>query len=204
MLDRTPLAKNLVPILLKRFGLCVLTLIALAAIGTAGPQSQTTARGKSLFEVSVNESTAVRFFYDEDNEYFHFPLIFRAVSATDPRLNTAPMGFEGRTAYILTTEMQQLLQELGASNLPWQGSKDVEALGSFKKIRNSTDTMEIMVVSSKGTARAKIDPKTICESLEPLDPALKTPRALWEFQIFRIEYDCQVPGFVPDAYPDHF
>jgi hypothetical protein len=64
--------------------------------------------------------------------------------------------------------------------------------------------MEIRVVSPKGTAVATVSPKRICPTLEPLDAALATSRALWEFQLFRVEDGCKVPGFNNQAYPDHW
>ena len=48
-----------------------------------------------------------------------------------------------------------------------------------------------------------VDPKQICERLAPLDAALKQPRALWEFQLFRVDYGCHVPGFNRNAFPEH-
>jgi hypothetical protein len=89
------------------------------------------------------------------------------------------------------------------TDLAWQESEAVEALGSYKKLPVSDD-MEILVAFANGTAKAQITPKTICRTLKPLDAALKTPRALWEFQGFRLNYGCKVPGFKPDAYPDHY
>lgn len=158
---------------------------------------------KLLLGCSADETTAIRLFYNNESDYFHFPLIFRAVEQRDPRLNTAPMVAEGRTVYISQTEMQSLLRGLAQLDLPWQESKKVETLGSFKRLRPWSDSMEILVACSKGTARVKVDPKKICEILKPLDSALKTPRALWEFQRFRLNYGCQVSGFQYGAYPNH-
>jgi hypothetical protein len=163
-----------------------------------------TVEKKSVLDSPVDEKTAVRFFYNpSDGGYFHFPLIFRPVMPGDPRLNTAPMGTEGRTAYISFSEMQQLMQGLAHSDLSWQESEKVEVLGSFKKLA-ITDNLAITVVSSRGTARAALDTKRICEMFKPLDSALKAPRALWEFQGFRLNYGCKVPGFIYGAYPDHY
>lgn len=157
---------------------------------------------KPVLNSPVDEKTAIRFFYHDEEEYYHFPLIFRAVKQLDPRINTAPMTVEGRTAYVPLVEMQRLIQALSHSDLSWQESQKTEALGGFRQLRWS-DSMEILIVCSKGTARANLDPKKICETLKPLDSALKTPRALWEFQLFRQGYDCKVPGFNFEAYPDH-
>lgn len=114
---------------------------------------------KLLLGCSADETTAIRLFYNNESDYFHFPLIFRAVEQRDPRLNTAPMVAEGRTVYISQTEMQSLLRGLAQLDLPWQESKKVETLGSFKRLRPWSDSMEILVACSKGTARVKVDPK---------------------------------------------
>jgi len=157
---------------------------------------------RNVLKASVDENTAVRFFYHPPGDYFHFPLVFRAVDPKDSRLNTAPMTPEGRTAYVSLPEMRELIRGLSHLHLSWQESESVESLQPFKKLE-ITDTMVITAVSSNGTAMANLDPKRICETLKPLDSALETPRALWEFQGFRLNYGCKVPGFKYGAYPDH-
>jgi len=157
---------------------------------------------RNVLKAPVDENTAIRFFYQPAGDYFHFPLVFRSVDPKDPRLNTAPMTTEGRTAYISLSEMQELMQALSHLRLSWQESARVELLESFRKLK-ITDTMVITAVSSDGRAIANLNPKKICETFKPLDSALKTPRALWEFQGFRLNYGCKVPGFEHDAYPDH-
>jgi len=171
-------------------------------MSTASLSFRQTVNKRNVLNSPVDENAIVRFFYQPEGDYFHFPLVFRAVDQKDPRLNTAPMFVESRTAYISFSELRQLMQELAHSDLSWQESEKVEVLGSFKKLE-ITDNMEITVVSSKGTARATLNPKEICKTLMPLDSGLKTPRALWEFQGFRLNYGCKVPRFKYDAYPDH-
>lgn len=150
-----------------------------------------------------DEETAVRFFYDPPGEYFHAPLVFRVVEEGNPLLNTAPMKEAGRTAYISLSEVRLMVQSLKRASLVWEESGDIVTLGSYKKLPLFND-MEILVANSVGTAKTRIAPKTICRTLKPLDAALKTPRALWELQRFRFNYGCKVPGFEPDAFPDHY
>lgn len=178
----------------------VFWLVLLLLTSAASPGCRQTVDKDRVFNCPVDENTAVRFFYDIGTDYFHFPLIFRPVAQGDPRLNTAPMGEEGRTAYVSGKEMRDLIRGLANSGLSWQESEKVEPLGSFKHV---LITNEIRVVCSKGTAIAHFDPKRICQTLELLDSELKTPRALWEFQLFRQGYGCKVTGFNWDAYPDH-
>jgi len=184
-----------------------LVLVVFLEASAGGLQSSQTRGEPLLLNSPVDETTVVRFFYQPaGGDYFHFPLIFRAVEQGDPQLNTAPMHEEGRTAYISLSDMREVVQKLAQMDLAWKESKTIAALGSFRKLQSvgfGLDTMDIFVRCSKGTATTSITPGRICETLTPLDSALKTPRALWELHLFRLGYGCKVPGFDRDAYPDH-
>ena len=151
---------------------------------------------------SVDEATAMRFFFNPGN-YFHLPLIFRVVSQSDPRLDTAPLLAAGRTVYISGPDMQNLKTGLLRLDLGWAESGDLTTFGDATQIL-PTYAMAITVVSSRGTATAGFDPEKICDKLAPLDAALRKPRALWEFKLFQAEYKCKIPGFDGNAYPDHW
>lgn len=177
----------------------------LALLGFLGMASLCFGQTSDEFHVlstSVDQSVAVRFFF-HPGDYFHVPLIFRVAALKDAQLNTAPLLPDGRTAYISASEMQQLKQGLVRLGLPWQESKTEEVFGDPLKIP-LVYQMTITVVSSKGTATSGFDPAKICETLAPLDSTLTTPRALWEFQIFRGEFHCKVPGLSGQTYPDHW
>jgi hypothetical protein len=180
------------------FWVGLMILISTASVGySQSPHKRT------LLSFSVDQNTAIRFFYQPaDGDYFHFPLIFRSVGQDDSRFNTAPMAAEGRVAYVSLSDMQQLLKALDQSELSWRRSGNFEAFESFKKLE-LTDNMEITVVSSNETLNASLNPRKICETLQPMDSALKTPRALWEFEGFRMNYGCRVPNFARGAYPEH-
>lgn len=180
----------------------ILTFVLVMAASATATQPGRNQESKFLVNCPADKETAIRFFYNPPGDYFHFPLIFRPVEEADPRLNTAPMTVEGRIAYIPMVEMQQLLQGLSHSDdLSWQESEKVESLGGYRELRGGSDSMEILVVCSKGTARATLVLKKICKTLAPLDAAFETPRALWEFQAFRIGYRCKVPaGFETGKY----
>jgi len=188
--------------MLKSMRFCVLALALLVAAGGVMAQSNQKHERVSIPNSAVDEKTAVRFFYDPAGDYFHKPLVFRVVEEGSPLLNTAPIREEGRTACISLPEMRDLVQKLVHTDLPWHESGAVEVLGSYKNLPVS-DEMELLVVVSNGTLRTQITPKAICRILKPLDATLKTPRALWEFQGFQLNYGCKVPGFKPGAYPDH-
>ncbi|HEV2224207.1 MAG TPA: hypothetical protein VGR84_14505 [Candidatus Acidoferrales bacterium] len=186
----------------------VLALILVIAGGAGAIRSHQNSGSKSLLNYPVDEHTAVRFFYnlgaDKSRDYFHGPLTFRAVTETDSRINTRSLVLhQGRTVYISLGEMRNLVDGLARFDVPWESSRELESLDWSIKPLPDTGKMDILAVFSKGTARAKLDPQKICTALNRLDSALKTPRALWEFQRFRLNYGCQVPGFDTGAYPDH-
>ncbi|MFZ0747374.1 MAG: hypothetical protein WAM85_23420 [Terracidiphilus sp.] len=175
--------------------------ILLACMAVSLTFSQAT--GKKSLNVPVNGNTIVRFFYLPPYSYFHVPLAFRVVGKDDPRLGTAPLANpEDRTPYISLPKMQNLIAALAHADLSWQESKKLE---TPTKIQPSamTDKMEITVFSSGGTYRAFVAPNRLCETLAPLDAALEQPRARWEFQLFRVNYHCTVPGFNRNAFPEH-
>jgi hypothetical protein len=177
--------------------------VALFTGTTSLAYSQAAGKGQEL-DYSVNANTGIRFFDQPiDGNYFHYPLVVRAVDEHDPRINTAPMAAEGRLVYVSLPEMQQLLKALAQSRVSWQRSEEVGMFGPSKELE-ITGTMVITVVSTKGTFKASLEPKKICGTLRPLDHSLYAPRAVWEFQRFRLNYGCKVRNFVYDAYPDHY
>ncbi|HEY6386975.1 MAG TPA: hypothetical protein VIX91_14970 [Candidatus Acidoferrum sp.] len=188
--------------LLRSCSFWVLVLVSFTVNVGEMQSSQKPFRASDL-HLEADEKTVVRFFYQPAlGDYFHAPLVFSVVQEGNPLLNTAPMREAGRTAYISLSEMREMLQSLKRSDIVWEESGDTVTLGSYKKLP-LLDEMEILIASSTGMARTRVAPKTICGTLKPLDLALKTPRALWEFQRFQLNYGCKVPGFKYDAYPDH-
>lgn len=182
------------------FGFIGLVLaIAASAAGACAAQ----ATGEAwLLGCPVDQATAVRFFYNpEGANYFHTPLVIWTVPAGDRRLNTGPITREGRATYITPEEMKAMLRGLAQSGAFFNVSSKVEPLGTPHSLFREPFPLHILVVSSRGTAKAKVYPAKICSTLASLDSALKTPRALWEFQALRIGYKCNVPGFNWDAYP---
>jgi hypothetical protein len=146
----------------------------------------------------------VRFFYQPTlADHFHVPLIVRVVGQNDPRIHTSPFTSEGRLAFVFLSEMQQLMGRLARSGASWRESDKVEAFGSSHRLK-ALGGLDITIVSSRGTAKGIVEPRRICEFLASLDPAIRSPRALWEFQDFRLDDSCDVPGFNPQAYPDHY
>lgn len=159
--------------------------------------------GLHVLQPTADATMAIRFFFPGEGEWFHPPLILRVVDIGDARLKTAPLVLAvGRTAYITLPEMQNLLNGLSQLKLAWGGSKNPEPFGNPHLLPH-VYAMRITVVSSVGTAATQFDPSQICETLVPLDQNLTSPRALWEFRALLVDDGCRIPGFVPDAYPDH-
>jgi len=153
----------------------------------------------------AGKDSVVRFFYQPpEGEYFHVALIFRVVGENDPLWNTTAYSDLGRTAYVSLSDMQQLITNLAHLSLRWDESAKNEGLETYKTIHSYGYGMGIKVLSTGGTAKAIIEHDKICETLAPLDGALLTPRALWEFQGFRVQYHCRVLSYNPDAYPERY
>jgi hypothetical protein len=184
----------------------ILGLIMIVVVSVGQCRSRQNADKKLTLSYSGDGTTVVRFCDLDEESYFHVPLIFRAVKTGDPRLNTAPMVLhEGRTSYISAVELDELVQKLAHSDLSWEHSERVESIkwDLAKRHLPCSTEMEFLVISGTKSARAKVSREKICAELEALDSTLHTPRALWEFQLFRQGYSCKVPGFKYDAYPDH-
>ncbi|MBZ5597922.1 MAG: hypothetical protein LAN83_06330 [Acidobacteriia bacterium] len=176
-------------------------LLIFTLVSAQWSSSQGTSATHAL-TLSADKESVVRFFYQpNDSNYFHVALLFRVVEGSDPRWNTAPVFDVGRTAYVSFSEMRQLMTALSAANLSWDESAKIEGLETYKNI-HSYRGMGVKVLSANETAKTTIAADKICETLAPLDAALQTPRALWEFQLFRTQYHCQVSNSNPKAYPD--
>jgi hypothetical protein len=178
--------------------------LLLVTVTTApGTSSQVPNQNHALTLVADKDSVVRFFFVPVYNNYFHVALLFRVVEENDPRRNTAPLLDVGRTAYISFSEMRGLFAALSVEPLSWEESAKIEELETSKTIRND-GRMDIKILSSGGTAKSGIPPKRMCEALAKFDTALRTPRARWEFQFFRRQFDCRVPNFDPSAYHDRY
>jgi hypothetical protein len=174
-----------------------------AALLTTSLSAGQSTKAHDSLTLSVDKYTVVRFFYLPANDYLHPALIFRVAGPESPRLNTAPIiNRGGRTPYISIEEMQSLIKMLDRSGLSWHETKTVE-VPKMVGFRETTGKVVIKIFSSGGTALSLSDPENICQTLAPLDAAFKQPRALWEFQLFRLDYHCEVPGFNRNAYLAH-
>ena len=179
-----------------------ISFLLLVTLAIAPWTSSQVANQRHALTLTVDKDSVVRFFFIPAYiAYFPGPLLFRVVEENDPRWNTAPPSEVGRSAYISLSEMRGLFAALSAESLSWEELPKIEELETYKTIRND-GRMDIKILSSGGTAKSGIPPKQMCETLARFDPALRTPRALWEFQFFRQQFDCRVPNFDPKAYHD--
>jgi hypothetical protein len=151
----------------------------------------------------VDNNTTVRFFYHPPNaNRFVHPLVFRVADPNDEQIKVAPVLAEGRTVHISLSEMQELVAGMKRSIMMGQQTRGVEVLEPWEMIP-TTETMDVVLIFSKGAARGAILRKDICRTLGSLDSAIKTPRAHWEFQRFRFYYGCRVSGFDDAKYNDN-
>ncbi len=150
----------------------------------------------------VDNTTVVRLYYHPPNaDRFVYPLVFRVAAANDERTNVAPVLAEGRTAHISLSEMQELVAGMTRSITMGQQTRGVEVLGAWEMIP-ITEAMDVVIIFSKGAARGVIQSENICKTLGSLDSTIKTPRAHWEFQRFRVYHGCRVSGFDEAKYND--
>jgi hypothetical protein len=179
---------------------CIFLLFSLAA------------KWENSLDVSANKDTVVRFFYLPPNDYLHPALFLRVAADGYSRINTEVfIDHEGRTTYISLEEMRALVAKLALSKLSWEKTGRAQSPREVG-FGETTSDFEITVYSPSETYQAEFQPrvvkghydsKKICSTLAPLDSTIKQPRALWEFQLYRRDYRCSVPGFDRSAYPDH-
>ena len=159
----------------------------------------------SLSGLTIDGSIAVRFFFQPANADSSRPaLIFRVARKNDSNSNSAPIDRQGRSAFVSLDEMKELLGLLQGTSIHWRVSREREEMLPFMKLLQPTKDMIVTVFATNGTASASIPSKSLCAILTKLDPAIKTPRASWEFALFRRMYHCKVPEFDVSAYPDHY
>jgi hypothetical protein len=187
---------------LYTLGLILIGLATLLSLPATNDESR-------VLNCPAYETTAIRLFYNlganSVRDYFHGPLTFRRVEPGDPRLDTAPLEpHEGRMVYVSGDETVQLVQTLTRMDLSWKWSQELVSLDPSITPLPDNENMDVLIVCSKGGgATGKVPAKRICATLKPLDRVFTSPRALWEFQLYRQGFGCKVPGFDYKAYPDH-
>ncbi|MGA2203917.1 MAG: hypothetical protein ABSG40_18350 [Terriglobales bacterium] len=180
----------------------MLTVIACGLLAEAQQAKQIYNPDPGVLTSPIDGSTVVRFYYHPRNaNRYVYPLVLRVAAANDERMKVAPVLAEGRTVHISLSEMQELVAGMTRSIMMGQQTKGVEVLEDWQMIP-VTEVMDVVVIFSKGAARGAIPTKDLCKTLGALDSAIKTPRAHWEFQRFRLYYGCRVPGFDDAKYND--
>lgn len=157
----------------------------------------------AILNSPVTDSTAVSFFWFGDmDSNFRSPINFYVVSEGDRKLHTVAVESAGHqwNAFVSASEMELLINGLKALGLPWVDSSGRAVFkDSFK--RTNSGFLEITVVSSEATSKAYIRIARMCDELSQLDSAMPTPRILWQFQLFRVDNGCDVPGYNNSVIP---
>jgi hypothetical protein len=153
-----------------------------------------------VLSTPVDDNTVVRFYYlPQVRDHYIHPLVLRVATHNEDQMQNAPLLLEGVTAYISLSEMKSLVAKMiDTIEMPLQtGNREV--LGSFQFLPETID-MDAVIIYSKGAARGSIAPKDICAKLEALNSTIRSPRALWQFQLFRRYNACLVPNFDSTKY----
>jgi hypothetical protein len=188
-----------------RFSSCfLLTLVLWSGAGSAQLHSL-----PPVIDVSAVDKDTYVSFYWFSGDYAHPLLIFRVAAKQSAKWNTAPiMDHQGRTAFITLNEMRALVAKINELDPAWFPAKRNSP--GVPSLREVTSNLEITIYGAKGdpysrreNALAALGPAKLCPDLASLDSALTTPRALWEFQLYRADYQCTVPGFERGLYLDH-
>jgi hypothetical protein len=167
--------------------------IAFVMVNAAAQRSTNSA----VLDSPVTERTAVSFYWFGDEEsHFRVPINFYVVPDGDGRLHKVNWNFpRSASAFMTASEMMGLIERLKALNLEWIDSKGRE---DFKDGLDRRDywILDITVLSSKSTSRSGIRIARMWDKLARLDSAMPTPRILSQFQTFRWDNGCDVPGYV--------
>lgn len=174
----------------------LLILVCAANLMHAQPKR----RADFVLNSPLGSATGIRFFYYSGGDVIDGPVIFRPAEHGSPELNAAAAGRAELSTYVSFDEMSQLMERLKQLNLPWKESKKVKAFKPFSVFDEPSVKVDIQVVSSAGTAKAKLDGSLACEKLTAFDSAIQTRRALLDFQAFRSFMGCSVSGFDPSQY----
>lgn len=154
----------------------------------------------NILRAKAQVNTGIRFYYFESVRAQQ-PVVFVSVSGNDSRLNTAVWSQQGRIVYVSMDEASHIMHALSRLNILWHYLSNVSTFGDVQSL-TPVNRMTITIVSSKGTIEGSVDPRSVCSVLASIDGAFISPRALWESQMFRTEYDCQVPGLQRSLYKD--
>lgn len=172
----------------------------IVAGGAPAARPQAKARNDFVLSTPVGSASGIRFFYYSGGDVIPGPLILRPVQQGSPQLNTATAGKDELTTYVSFDEMSRVMARLTQMDLQWKESKKVQRFEPFSIFDEPSDKLDIEVVSSNGTAKAKLDGSLACQKLGALDSVFQTHRALLEFQAFRHWMGCEISGFNPTEY----
>lgn len=195
---------------MKLTGLLVALLLAVTslALSATGQRTRPSSASKAqvcrerLLNWAGEKDIGIRVFYAPLTDKiapFKFPRVFVPTSAQDPRLGK----LYGYTLYVLPKEVESLLRKLYELDLNWKAHSTPTPLrvrGPQLPTVAVHDRVQVIVSCDKGSCEAFFDGDRFCAVLAGLDSALTTPRALWEFQGYRVNFGCKVPEYDPHKF----
>jgi len=181
---------------------CIPIITSLTVVACLGQPPKESA----ILNSPVDRTTAVSFFYVGDMwSHWRDPMNLYVADASDPRLHTVSLDHGLRTkgveAWITASEMRGLIDKLARSDLEWLNSKTVEPFKARQDRRDVQYSLDITVVSSKGTAKTSIRLTRMCDELLQFDSVMPTPRVRWQFQTLRWDDGCVIPDYHNEAIP---
>lgn len=153
------------------------------------------------------EEFAIRLYYDPlDSSLFVPPVVIKAVGEEDQRLGTMSMTSEYNTnlLYISKSEMESFVGVLVKRKLKWEEPYASFSLKYDRKNPQSwppPNLLEVAANCESGTSRTEVQRESICETLRELNAVIRTDRASWYLQGYRLNWGCSVPQFEPGKYP---
>jgi len=181
-------------------------LVLLLWLSGLGVPAQKTSQS-AVLDAPVTEETAVSFFWIGDlDSHWRDPIDFYTVADTDRRLHTVEMAPAANPkrqpmAFIKRLEMQRLIEGVKSLGLHWVDIRRKEVLRDYEH-RDNSGFLDITVVSSKASTKSHIRIARMCDQLATLDSTMPSPRILWQFQTFRWDNGCKVPGYHNEARPE--
>ena len=181
--------------------------LAIACLVPGSGSAQQAASDRVL-EAGIGPKTSVTFFWVGDI-YAHgrTPFTLRvAQNATEMyrvQPQSAPthipvaerLAYEGINVYVSAEQMRAVLHQLSITEVPY-GDWTVSSKREPILMGGTTDGLAVTVLASKKTYKTYIRVTRICDELSPFDALMPTEEIRWDFQSFRADFGCKIPGFI--------
>jgi hypothetical protein len=145
-----------------------------------------------LLDSPINNHTVIRFYYHPNaSDRLVYPLVLAVSDNENEKSIASSLQVEGMTAFISTSEMKGLVEEIAKSVPMPQQTRHHEVLGAWEFLQ-SQDSMDVVILFSEGAARGKIPSKDICIRLAALNIQVTASQANQAFVNFRKLLGCQL------------